>query len=201
MDVVIVGGGYGAQVVAVRLIEAGVNNFRIIEKAGDFGGTWVRKSQLSNTKNADRLCKYWNRYPGAQCDIESYIYMPLLEEVNYMPTEKYARAKELLKHSRMIGEKFDLYSRALFQTETKEMRWDEEDAKWITHTARGDRIKSRFIIPAAGPLHRAKLLGVPGIEDFKGHSFHSSRWDFDYTGGDPSGNLHKLKDKRIGIIG
>jgi cation diffusion facilitator CzcD-associated flavoprotein CzcO len=127
--------------------------------------------------------------------------MPLLEEVDYMPTEKYARAKELLQHSRMIGEKFDLYSRALFQTETREMRWIEEEGKWVTHTARGDKIKSRFIIPAAGPLHRPKLLGVPGIEDFKGHSFHSSRWDFGYTGGDPSGGLHKLKDKRVGIIG
>lgn len=127
--------------------------------------------------------------------------MPLLEEVDYMPTEKYAKAKELLKHSRMIGEKFDLYSRALFQTETKEMRWNEEEGKWTTSTARGDKIKSRFIIPAAGPLHRPKLLGVPGIEDFKGHSFHSSRWDFNYTGGDPSGGLEKLKDKRVGIIG
>lgn len=138
---------------------------------------------------------------GAQCDIESYIYMPLLEELGYMPTEKYAKAKELLKHSRMIGEKYDLYSKALFQTETHTMRWDEEEGKWSTHTSRGDVIKSRFIIPAAGPLHRPKLPGLKGIEDFKGHSFHSSRWDFDYTGGDPSGNLHKLKDKRVGIIG
>jgi cation diffusion facilitator CzcD-associated flavoprotein CzcO len=127
--------------------------------------------------------------------------MPLLEELDYMPTEKYAKAKELLKHSRMIGEKFDLYSRALFQTETKEMRWNEEEGKWTTHTARGDKIKSKFIIPAAGPLHRPKFLGVPGIEDFQGHAFHSSRWDFGYTGGDPSGGLHKLKDKRVGIIG
>ncbi|CAN9364674.1 unnamed protein product [Alternaria alternata] len=183
-EVVIIGGGYGAQVCAVRLIEAGINDFKIIEKAGDFGGTW-----------------YWNRYPGAQCDIESYIYMPLLEEVGYMPTEKYARAKELLKHSRMIGEKYDLYSRALFQTESKEMRWNEEEGKWTTHTARGDKIKSRFVIPAAGPLHRPKFPGLKGIEDFKGHSFHSSRWDYNYTGGDSSGNLHKLKDKRVAIIG
>ncbi|KAH6642384.1 hypothetical protein C7974DRAFT_350905 [Boeremia exigua] len=185
-QVVIVGGGYGAQVVAVRLQEAGITDFRIVEKAGDFGGTWY---------------VYWNRYPGAQCDIESYIYMPLLEEIGYMPTEKYAKAKELLRHSRMIGEKFGLYSKALFQTEVDEMRWHEEEGKWATHTSRGDVIKSRFIIAAAGPLHRPKFPGLKGIEDFQGHSFHSSRWDFDYTGGDPSGNLHKLKDKRVGIIG
>lgn len=135
------------------------------------------------------------------CDIESYIYMPLLEEVEYIPKEKYTRAKELLAHSRMIGEKFDLYSRALFQTEAHEMRWNEDEGKWTTHTSWGDKIKSRFVIPAAGPLHRPKLLGVPGIEDFKGHSFHSSRWDYHYTGGDPDGGLEKLKDKRVGIIG
>ncbi|KAF2016786.1 FAD/NAD(P)-binding domain-containing protein [Aaosphaeria arxii CBS 175.79] len=184
VDAVIIGGGYGAQVVAVRLIELGIENFRIIEKAGDFGGTW-----------------YWNRYPGAQCDIESYIYMPLLEEVGYIPSEKYARAKELLAHSRMIGEKFDLYRRALFQTEVETMRWNEEEGLWVTSTSRNDKIKSRYIIPAAGPLHRPKLPGVKGVEDFKGHSFHSSRWDFGYTGGDPAGNLEKLKNKRVGIIG
>lgn len=127
--------------------------------------------------------------------------MPLLEEVGYIPTEKYARAKELLHHSRKISEKFDLYSHALFQTEVKDMRWNEEEGKWITSTSRGDMIKSRFVIPAAGPLHRPKLPGLEGIEDFKGHSFHSSRWDFDYTGGDPAGNLHKLQDKKVGIIG
>jgi cation diffusion facilitator CzcD-associated flavoprotein CzcO len=127
--------------------------------------------------------------------------MPLLEELGYMPTEKYAHAKELLKHSRMIGEKYDLYSHALFQTEVNEMRWNDEQNMWTTQTSRGDKIKSRFVIPAAGPLHRPKLPGLKGIEDFKGHSFHSSRWDFDYTGGDPAGNLHKLKNKRVGIIG
>lgn len=127
--------------------------------------------------------------------------MPLLEEVNYMPTEKYARAKELLKHSRMIGEKYDLYRRALFQTEVHEMRWDDDSETWTTGTHRGDKIKSRFVIPAAGPLHRPKLPGVPGIEDFKGHFFHSSRWDYNYTGGDSAGGLEKLKDKRVAIIG
>jgi cyclohexanone monooxygenase len=184
VDVVVVGGGYGGQVVAVNLVKAGITNFTIIEKASDFGGTW-----------------YWSRYPGARCDIESYIYLPLLEETNFMPTEKYSRADEMLAHARSIGEKFNLYERALFQTETTSMTWREQDAKWITKTSRGDTITSRFVIPAAGPLHRPKLLGVPGIEDFKGHAFHSSRWDYAYTGGDCKGGLEKLKNKRVGIIG
>ncbi|KAF2094109.1 cyclohexanone 1,2-monooxygenase [Rhizodiscina lignyota] len=184
VDVVIIGGGYGAQLVAAKLIEAGVKDIRLIEKAGSFGGTW-----------------YWNRYPGAQCDIESYIYMPLLEELGYMPTEKYARANELLRHSEMIGKHFDLHRRTLFQTEVKSLHWDEESARWTAKTSRGDLIHARFVVPASGPLHRPKMPGVPGIESFKGHSFHSSRFDFNYTGGDSTGGLTKLKDKRVGIIG
>ncbi|SMQ48755.1 unnamed protein product [Zymoseptoria tritici ST99CH_3D7] len=184
VDAVIIGGGYGAQLVAVRLIEAGVKNIRLIEKAGDFGGTW-----------------YWNRYPGAQCDIESYIYMPLLEELGYVPTEKYAHAKELLKHSEMIGKKWGLYEKTLFQTEVGELRWDEESAMWTIKTSRNDEIKTRFVIPSAGPLHRPKLPGVPGLKAFKGHSFHSSRWDYNYTGGDNEGGLTGLADKRVALIG
>ena len=190
VDVVVIGGGYGAQLVAVHLIESGVKKIRLIEKAGDFGGTW-----------------YWNRYPGAQCDIESYIYMPLIEEMDFMPTEKYARAKELLKHSEMIGRRWGLYEKTLFQTEVLGLRWNEESGKWSVETIRGDSIKARFVIPASGPLHRPKLPGVKGIEDFEGHSFHSSRWDYDYTGGSVksdgvnSGELTGLKDKRVAIIG
>ncbi|KAF2865685.1 hypothetical protein BDV95DRAFT_506755 [Massariosphaeria phaeospora] len=184
VDVVIVGGGFGAQSVAVRLVQAGVTNFRIVEKGGDFGGVW-----------------YWNRYPGAQCDTESYIYMPLLEEVGYMPSKKYAGTEELMRYSRMIGERFKLYDRALFQTEVKSHRWNEGSGAWTTSTSRGDTITSKFIVQAVGLLHRPKLPGVEGIEVFRGHSFHSSRWDFGYTGGNPSGNLSKLKDKRLGLIG
>ena len=145
--------------------------------------------------------RYWNRYPGAQCDIESYVYMPLLEELGYMPTEKYARANELLDHAERIGKHFDLHRRTLFQTEVKSLRWDEKSGRWNVETSRGDKIQARFVIPAAGPLHRPKLPGVPGLESFQGHSFHSSRWDFDYTGGDSLGGLTKLKNKRVGIIG
>ena len=184
VDVVVVGGGFGGLLTAARLRQAGVERVRIIEKGGDFGGTW-----------------YWNRYPGAACDIESYIYLPLLEEVGYVPVEKYARAPEILAHSRAIGEKFGLYKDALFQTEINAMHWDEASARWIVKTNRGDAIKARFVCLASGPLHRPKLPGIPGVETFKGHSFHTSRWDYAYTGGDSNGNLDRLKDKIVGIIG
>lgn len=114
---------------------------------------------------------------------------------------RYARASELLKHSEMIGRQYGLYERTLFQTEVGELRWDENSALWSVKTSRGDDIKARFVIPSAGPLHRPKLPGVKGIEDFKGHSFHSSRWDYGYTGGDNGGGLTGLKDKRVAVIG
>jgi cyclohexanone monooxygenase len=183
-EVLIVGGGFGGMLAAARLRQAGIDDIRVVEKGGDFGGTW-----------------YWNRYPGAACDIESYIYLPLLEEVGYMPVEKYTRAPEILAYCKKIGERFDLYRAAIFQTEVKEMRWDATSSRWIVTTNRDDAIKARFVIMANGPLHRPKLPGIPGVETYKGHSFHTSRWDYDYTGGTSMGGLDKLKDKVVGIIG
>ncbi len=184
VEVVVIGGGFGGQLAAARLKEAGIKDVRIIEKGGDFGGTW-----------------YWNRYPGAACDIESYIYLPLLEEVGYIPVEKYSRAPEILRHSRAIGEKFGLYDNVCFQTEVTELRWDEDARRWIVKTNRDDAMKARFVVMANGPLHRPKLPGIPGVDSFKGHSFHTSRWDYGYTGGNSNGGLVGLKDKRVGIIG
>ncbi len=184
LDVVIVGGGFGGQLAAVRLQEAGITNFRIIEKAGDFGGTW-----------------YWNRYPGAQCDIEGYLYLPLLEEIGYIPKERYSFAPEIFAHAQRVGKHFNLYEKACFQTKVKEARWDEEAGRWTVTTDRGDAFKTRFMIMSSGPLNKPKLPGIPGVGNFKGHTFHTSRWDYDYTGGDTTGGLHKLHDKRVGIIG
>ena len=181
---VIVGGGFGGLLAAARLQKVGITNIRIIEKAGDFGGTW-----------------YWNRYPGAQCDIESYVYLPLLEETGYIPKEKYSFAPEIFAHAQRIGKHFNLYERACFQTQIKEARWDDEERRWTVKTDRGDVFKARFVIMSSGPLNRPKLPAIPGIEKFKGHTFHTSRWDYDYTGGDTTGGLHKLADKRVGIIG
>ena len=184
LEIAVIGGGFSVLLAGARLREAGLDDFRIIEAGGDFGGTW-----------------YWNRYPGAQCDIESYCYLPLLEELNYIPKEKYSYAPEIFEHSRRIGHAYKLYDQALFQTRVNGLSWDEGIKRWRVRSNRGDDIRARFVIMALGPASRAKLPGIPGIEDFAGHSFHTTRWDYDYTGGDTTGGLTKLADKRVAIIG
>ncbi|MFT7219030.1 MAG: cation diffusion facilitator CzcD-associated flavoprotein CzcO [Candidatus Azotimanducaceae bacterium] len=183
-DVVIIGGGFGGLITGARLREAGIESLRIIEKGGDFGGTW-----------------YWNRYPGAACDVESYIYLPLLEEMGFVPKEKYTHAPEILAHSKNIGAKYRLYENACFQTEVTGVVWEEESARWIIQTNRGDAMRARFIVMSNGPLNRPKLPGINGIEKYRGHTFHTSRWDYNYTGGGPEGGLTKLANKKVGIIG
>jgi cyclohexanone monooxygenase len=184
VEVVVVGGGFGGLLGAARLRQAGVETIRIIEKGGDFGGTW-----------------YWNRYPGAACDVQSYLYLPLLEETGYVPTEKYAKAPEIFAYAQQIGREFRLYDGALFQTEVADAAWDEAARRWRVTTDRGDRLIARFLLLAGGILHRPKLPGIPGIETFAGHAFHTSRWDYHYTGGGPLAPLDKLRGKRVGIIG
>ena len=184
VTVALIGGGFAGLIAAVRLRQAGIDDVRIIEKGGDFGGTW-----------------YWNRYPGAQCDVESYVYLPLLEETGYVPTEKYVHAPEILEHCRRIADRFELYERALLSTEVTGVEWDAETRRWVITTDRGDRITARFLVMGNGPLHRPKLPGIPGIDSFRGHAFHTSRWDYDYTGGDSSGGLDGLRGARVGVIG
>ena len=184
VDVAVIGGGFGGLLVGARLREAGFERIRLIESAGDVGGTW-----------------YWNRYPGAMCDVESYVYLPLLEELGYTPKHKYSFAPEILEHSRAIARHYRLYDDACFQTSVTELRWDESEDRWIISTDRGDRMKAQFVAMANGPLSRPKLPGIPGINEFKGYTFHTSRWDYGYTGGDSSGNLTNLTDKVVGIIG
>ena len=81
------------------------------------------------------------------------------------------------------------------------MRWDDAIERWRITTNRGDDIRARFVVMAQGSYNRPKLPGIPGIKDFKGHVFHSARWDYDYTGGDANGGLHKLADKRVALVG
>jgi cation diffusion facilitator CzcD-associated flavoprotein CzcO len=180
VDVAIVGAGFGGLLIGARLRELGVQNIRLIDKAADVGGTW-----------------YWNRYPGIACDVESYVYMPLLEELGYMPTEKYAKGPEIFAHCRSIARHYDLYRDICLQTEVTQIRWDTELSRWIISTNHGDAIRARFVAMANGYLQKPKLPGIEGISAYGGHTFHTSRWDYAYTGAD----LAKLSDKRVGIIG
>jgi cation diffusion facilitator CzcD-associated flavoprotein CzcO len=138
---------------------------------------------------------------GARCDVESYIYMPLLEELGFMPSEKYATGVEIRKHFALVAERWSLNRRTQFQTEVKDMSWDEASSQWVVRTDRHDVFRARYIVTAAGILHTPKLPGIPGITSFKGHAFHTTRWDYDYTGGRNDEELVNLKDKRVAIIG
>ena len=184
IDVAIIGGGFGGLLAGVRLRQAGVKNIRMIEKGGEFGGTW-----------------YWNRYPGAACDIESYVYLPLLEDTGYMPPKKYVEGADILAYSQQIAKQWDLYDKVCLQTEVTELRWDDKSSRWIIRTSRGDAMRARFVISSNGPLNRPKLPGIEGIDGYEGHTFHTSRWDYAYTGGSATGNLTGLANKRVGIIG
>jgi len=184
VDVLIIGAGFGGLLAGARLREAGVQSLRIIDAGGDFGGTW-----------------YWNQYPGCQCDVDSYCYIPLLEETGYIPKEKYSYAPEIYEHSRRIAEMYNLRDGAIFQTKVTHLRWDETARRWAVSTDRDDSIHARFVVTCTGLLSRPKLPGIPGLESFKGHTFHTSRWDFSYTGGGHSGGMSKLRDKRVAFIG
>ena len=183
-EVIVIGGGWVGMLTAARLIQAGVTDIRIVESGGDFGGTW-----------------YWNRYPGAQCDIESYSYLPLLEETGYVPKLRYSFAPEIYEHAQRIGHHFGLYEKAVFQTWVTELRWLEDSDQWLVKTNQGDAMRARHICLGTGPANRPRLPGIPGVDRFLGHSFHTCRWDYEYTGGSHEGNLKNLTDKTVAIIG
>ena len=184
LDVLIIGTGFGGIECAATLSKAGVNDFLMVDWSSDFGGTW-----------------YWNRYPGLRCDIESYIYLPYLEETGYMPTERYVRGQEIFDYCRLLGRHFDLYRRALFQTKVTSMTWDDTAARWIVATSRVDELRARFVTTQSGIFDRPQLPGIAGIDEFEGAMFHSARWDYEYTCGDSSGGMTRLRDKRVGVIG
>ena len=185
LDVAVLGGGWSGVLAGYNLRKAGVSNFRILDHAGDFGGVW-----------------YWNRYPGLSCDNDAYCYLPLLEEMGFMPSKKFTDGFEIREYCQSIARKFDLYEGALFHTLITSLRWDEPIKRWRIATDRGDDIRARFVVMANGLLNIPKLPGILGIHEFKGKMFHTARWDYDYTGGsqkDPA--LDKLADKRVAIIG
>jgi cation diffusion facilitator CzcD-associated flavoprotein CzcO len=184
VEIAVIGAGFGGLLVGAQLRKAGFADIRFIDRAGDFGGVW-----------------YWNRYPGAACDTEAPIYMPLLEELGVLPRRKYATGPEIFAHCQLIAKRFDLHRNTCFHTDVTDIRWDEASGYWTIMTDRGDAMRARHVVISAGVLDRPKLADLPGLADFQGHSFHTSRWDYSYTGGGPDGNLTGLYDKTVGIIG
>ncbi|MHC3453368.1 flavin-containing monooxygenase [Streptomyces prasinus] len=184
VDVAVVGGGFGGILAGARMRQRGVESVRIVETGGDFGGTW-----------------YWNRYPGIHCDIESHVYLPMLDETGYVPEWKYAPGEEIRRHAVRVARQFDLYRDALFSTSVTSLTWDEGSETWTVATDRGDAFRATYVVTSTGTLSTPKLPGIPGIQDFKGHTFHTSRWDYAYTGGTPDGGMTGLADKRVGVVG
>jgi cyclohexanone monooxygenase len=184
VDVLIVGAGFGGLQTAVTLHNAGVHEFVMVDVAADFGGVW-----------------YWNRFPGIRCDTESYVYLPFLEETGFMPTERYSTGEEIFGYCQLLGHRFDLYGRALFQTKVTGMQWDENARRWMVCTDRGDQLAARFVATQSGIFSVPRLPGVPGIASFRGRVFHAARWDYDYTLGDMHGGLDGLRDKHVGVVG
>ena len=184
VDVVIVGGGIAGVLVGANLRKAGVERIRVVDQAGGIGGTW-----------------YWNRYPGVMCDVESYMYIPMLEEFDYIPTRRYASGEEIRGHLQKIADRYRLEDDALFHTGVTRAEWQEDDGRWQIQTDRGDVLRCRWYVLAVGILNLMKLPAVPGMEDFEGRSFHSARWDYDYTGGSMDEPLTKLQDKVVALFG
>ena len=184
-DALVVGAGMSGIMSAAALVKNGVESLCVLDGAADFGGTW-----------------YWNRYPGAQCDTESYIYMPWLEETGYVPSAKYAGGRELFAYFGKLADTFGLREKTLFQTRASHLQWDEEAERWIVATDRGDTLRARYVCLGTGTLAQPKLPGIPGIAGFKGRMFLTARWDYGYTGGSPEDfRLTNLTDKRVAIVG
>ncbi|MBT2486582.1 MULTISPECIES: NAD(P)/FAD-dependent oxidoreductase [unclassified Microbacterium] len=184
VEVLVIGAGFGGLLTGAGLRDEGVDSVRLMDEAGDVGGTW-----------------YWNRYPGIHCDIESYVYMPLLEETGYIPSTRYAPGEEIRQHAVRIAEHYDLYRDFVGHTRATGLTWDEGAAEWVVETDRGDAFRTRYVITSSGTLTQPKLPGIPGIERFSGHTFHTSRWDYAYTGGSADGDLTGLADKRVAVVG
>lgn len=195
--ILILGAGFGGLLYAARLIEAGIpsTDIRLVDTAGGFGGTW-----------------YWNRYPGLMCDVESYIYMPLLEEMGYMPKHKYAYGPELREYAEMVADRYRLREQALLQTKVEGMTWDDEGKEWVVElcelrNGEGEedkefQVKTQFVISASGVLNFPQLPNLKGVGEFQGENFHTSRWNYQNTGGSPTDPaLVNLRDNNVAIIG
>jgi cation diffusion facilitator CzcD-associated flavoprotein CzcO/acetyl esterase/lipase len=177
VDVVVVGAGFAGLYLIHRLRELGFT-MRAFESADDIGGTW-----------------YWNRYPGARCDIPtvdySYSFDPELEE-QWTWSEKYATQPEILRYLDLVATKHDLRRHVQFSTRIDAATWDEPASCWRLRTSDGEEVSCRYYVMATGCLSLPKTTDIEGVDRFTGELYHTSRWPHD--GVDFTG-------KRVGVIG
>ncbi|KAH6870242.1 hypothetical protein BKA58DRAFT_173338 [Alternaria rosae] len=192
----IIGAGHNGLLFGCRLAEAGFSGRDIVcvDTAGGFGGTW-----------------YWNRYPGLMCDVEGYIYLPLLEETGYVPKHKYSYGAEIRGQNERAAKHFGIQGQ--FCTKIDSQIWDDDRGVWVVTMTRtlGENAKpetitvfAEFVVIAGGVLNVPKIPKLPGWEKLRNNKqvFHSARWDYEYTGGNQEQpDLHKLKDKVVAIVG
>lgn len=161
VDAVIVGAGFAGLYQLYRLREMGLST-RVFEAASGVGGTW-----------------YWNRYPGARCDIESmaysYSFSPELEQ-EWQWTERYATQPEILKYIEHVAERFDLNKDISFETRVERAVYDEDDQQWLIYTDTGEVVVARYLIMATGCLSVPKDLDIPGTDTFQGASYITGLW-------------------------
>ena len=161
-QIAIIGGGFGGIAMAIRLLQNGIQDFTILEKANDFGGTWRE-----------------NRYPGAACDVQSHMY-----SLSFAPktdwTKRYAEAPEIFDYIQGLIARFKLAQYARLQCEVLSAVYLEDECQWQLTLNDQSTLIAQYVIFASGPLHVPQIPHIPGIENFKGKVFHSSQWDHSY---------------------
>lgn len=144
------------------------------------------------------------------CDIESYLYLPLLEETGYMPKRKYSSGEEIREYSDKLARKFSLHERAMFQSSGKSLTWDDQAKNWIcvvTAKPKGQaefevKFTADYAILCSGAFTDPRMPDIPGLKEYEGKMLHTVRWTYDITGGSPTDPvLSNLKGKKVAIIG
>lgn len=171
--VVIVGTGFSGLGMAIQLRKAGRDDFVLLEKAEEVGGTWRD-----------------NTYPGCACDIQSHMYSFSFEQ-NPHWSRSFSPQPEIFDYLRDVARKHDLYRFTRFGQEMTGARWDADENRWHVTTARGDEFVARYLVSGVGALHLPHIPELPGIERFEGRRFHSAQWEHDYD----------LRGKKVAVIG
>jgi cation diffusion facilitator CzcD-associated flavoprotein CzcO len=176
-DAVIVGAGFGGMYMLHKLRQLGFSTL-VLEAADGVGGTW-----------------YWNRYPGARCDVESLAYSYSFSkelEQEWTWSERYSPQPEILRYANLVADRFDLRRDIDFETRVDKAAWDDAAGRWHLTTSRGETITCQHYVMASGCLSHSKDPEVPGIESFTGATYHTGHWPHagvDFTG------------LRVGVIG